>query len=163
MGEYDVVKQVFDGTGTVGFHRVAMQPAKPLGFGDLDGRPFFGLPGNPVSVVVAFEQFARPALLHMMGAKRIFRPRLNGRLAQGVRTNPEKVVFVRVRAAAGGDGVWVANLSGGQLSNMLSAMAYGNSFAVVPVGVGALSAGDKVELEMFTWPETRTKAEVLDE
>ena len=59
-------------------------------------------------------------------------------------------------------GTWVAGLSGGQLSNMLSAMAYGNAFAVIPVGTGAVEAGDEVDLEMFTWPETRTKEEALD-
>ena len=50
--------------GTVGFWKVAMQPAKPFAFGDVDGTPLFGLPGNPVSTFVAFEQFLRPALLH---------------------------------------------------------------------------------------------------
>jgi molybdopterin molybdotransferase len=163
MGEYDLVKTVLRDLGQINFWQVAMQPGKPFAFGLLDQTPFFGLPGNPVSVMVAFEQFARPALLHMMGAERIFRPRVQGRMGQEVRTNPEKAVFVRVTAVVDDGGEWVARLSGGQLSNMLSAMAYGNAFAVVPVGVGARSAGDKVDLEMFTWPETRTKAEVLDE
>jgi molybdopterin molybdotransferase len=162
MGEYDLVKTVLRDLGQISFWQVAMQPGKPFAFGLLNGTPFFGLPGNPVSVMVAFEQFARPALLHMMGAVNLFRPRVRGRLLSAVDTNPDKVVFLRVRAGLDDAGRWVAGLSGGQLSNMLSAMAHGNAFAVIPVGTGTVGAADEVELEMFTWPETRTKDEVLD-
>ena len=97
MGEYDVVKEVFAGLGDVEFWRVAMQPAKPFGFGSLGDKPFFGLPGNPVSVVVAFEQYLRPAILHMMGAAALFRPRVQGVIEETVRTDLEKVVFLRVQ------------------------------------------------------------------
>jgi len=160
MGEYDVVKQVFAGVGDVAFHRVAMQPAKPLGFGSVDGKPFFGLPGNPVSVVVAFEQFLRPALLAMMGADRLFRPRVAGSLGETVHTDPAKAVFLRVGAGYEDDR-WIARLSGGQSSNVLSALAAANAFAVVPVGTSTVNVGDPVTLEMFRWPETRTRTEVL--
>jgi len=90
MGEYDLVKSELALLGTVDFWRVAMQPAKPFAFGNLGGTPFFGLPGNPVSVVVSFEQFLRPALLAMMGAARLFRPRVPGILDGDVRTDPER-------------------------------------------------------------------------
>lgn len=161
MGEYDVVKLVFADVGDVQFHRVAMQPAKPLGFGTVGGKPFFGLPGNPVSVVVAFEQFLRPALLTMMGADRLFRPRVLGTLGDPVRTDPAKEVFLRTQASYA-DGRWSARLSGGQSSNVLSALAAANAFAVVPIGMGAVDAGTELELEMFRWPETRSRTEVLD-
>jgi molybdopterin molybdotransferase len=160
MGEFDVVKLVFADVGDVQFHRVAMQPAKPLGFGTVGGKPFFGLPGNPVSVVVAFEQFLRPALLAMMGADRLFRPRVRGRLDDAVRTDPAKEVFLRTEAAYD-EGTWSARLSGGQSSNVLSALAAANAFAVVPVGVGDVESGADLELEMFRWPETRRRMEVL--
>lgn len=163
MGEYDLVKTVLAELGQISFWQVAMQPGKPFAFGLLEGTPLFGLPGNPVSVMVAFEQLARPALLHMMGAREIYRTRVRGLLAQSISTNPAKVVFLRVRAELDNTGRWVAGLSGGQLSNMLSAMAHGNAFAVIPVGTGSVEAGDEVELEMFTWPETRKREEVLDE
>ncbi len=163
MGEYDLVKTILGDLGQINFWQVAMQPGKPFAFGLLDETPFFGLPGNPVSVMVSFEQFARPALLHMMGATRVFRPRIQGRMTGSVSTNPEKVVFLRVKAALDEAGDWVAGLSGGQLSNMLSAMAYGNAFAVIPTGTGAVEQDDEVALEMFTWPETRTKEEALDD
>lgn len=162
MGEYDLVKTVLRDLGEIDFWQVAMQPGKPFAFGLLNGVPFFGLPGNPVSVMVAFEQLARPALLHMMGATNLFRPRVQGRLLQAVETNPDRAVFLRVKATLDEGGRWVAGLSGGQLSNMLSGVAYANAFAVSPVGTGAIAAGDEVDLEMFTWPEARTKDEVLD-
>jgi molybdopterin molybdotransferase len=160
MGEYDVVKEVFRGLGDVDFWRVAMQPAKPFGFGSLGDKPFFGLPGNPVSVAVAFEQYLRPALLHMMGATALFRPRVEGVIEESVRTDPAKVVFLRV-AARYESGGWIARLSGGQSSNVLSALAAANAYGVVPVGVGSLEAGDSVSLEMFRWQESRTREEVL--
>jgi molybdopterin molybdotransferase len=160
MGTYDVVKSVLTELGGVSFWKVAQQPAKPFGFGLLDGTPFFGLPGNPVSVMVSFEQFARPALLHMMGATALFRPRVRARLRQAVSTNPEKDVFLRVRVGVDG-GELVADLAGGQSSNVLSAMANADGFALVPVGVDDLDEEDVVTLEMFSWPETRT-IEVLD-
>jgi molybdopterin molybdotransferase len=160
MGEYDLVKEVLGRLGGVEFWQVAMQPGKPFAFGRLGETPFFGLPGNPVSVTVAFEQFVRPALLHRMGARRIFRPRVRGTLAEAVSTEEARTVFLRVRAAYR-DGSWVAAPSGGQMSNMLAALARADAFAVIPAGVGGVAAGAEVELEMFRWPEQRTMEEVL--
>jgi molybdopterin molybdotransferase len=160
VGEYDLVKQVLGEMGDVAFWRVAMQPAKPFAFGFIGETPLFGLPGNPVSVVVAFEQFVRPALLRRMGSTRLFRPRVGGITSVPLSTDPEKTVFVRVATFAAGEG-WVATPSGAQVSNVLSGMARSDAFAVVPVGVGDLGAGDAVELEMFRWPERRTAEEVI--
>ncbi len=160
MGDYDVVKEVFKELGTVEFWRVAMQPAKPFGFGAVAGTPFFGLPGNPVSVAVAFEQYLRPALLQMMGSDQLFRPRVDAVMDEEVATDNAKEVFLRV-AARYKEGTWHAALSGDQSSNVLSALAAANAYAVVPVGAGLVRAGDTVELEMFRWPETRSRAEAL--
>jgi molybdopterin molybdotransferase len=161
MGEYDLVKAVLADVGDVAFWKVAQQPGKPFAFGHVDATPLFGLPGNPVSVMVSFEQFVRPALLLMMGATALFRPQVQGVLAQAVTTHPEKDVFIRVRTAEQ-DGVFVAGVAGRQSSNVLSAMARADAFALVPVGVSDLDAGDRVTLEMFSWPETRGM-EALDE
>jgi molybdenum cofactor synthesis domain-containing protein len=160
MGDYDLVKRVLTGLGGIELWKVAMQPAKPFAFGAVDGVPLFGLPGNPVSVMVAFEQFARPALLTMMGSGAVFRPRVSGRLTHPVATDPAKVVFLRVLTRWADDG-WEVTSSGGQASNVLSAVAAGDAFAVVPVGVADLDAFARVDLEMFRWPETRTRLEVL--
>ncbi len=160
MGDYDVVKQVLAEMGSVDFWQVAMQPAKPFAFGFVGSTPLFGLPGNPVSVTVSFEQFARPAILCRMGSRALFRPRVPGTLIEAVDTDPEKAVFLRV-AVHQQEGEWLAAPSGGQSSNVLSALARADAFAVVPVGTGGLAAGERVELEMFHWPETRTAEEVL--
>lgn len=154
MGTHDLVKQVLAEMGEVGFWQVAMQPAKPFAFGHLDGAPLFGLPGNPVSAMVAFEQFVRPALLSMMGSRWLLRPRVRGRVTSDIRSDPSKVVFTRA-SAVWGDGHWSAHPSDRQQSNMLSAMAEGDCFVVVPVGTAEVPAGGEAVLEMFRWPENR--------
>ena len=154
MGEYDLVKAVLTEQGGIEFWQVAMQPGKPFAFGMIDGTPLFGLPGNPVSVFVAFEQFVRPALLHMMGSPQTFRPRLTGEIEEPLSTNPEKTVFVRV-AVTWEDSTPHARPSGGQDSNVLSALASADALAVVPVGTGDVGAGSTVDLEMFRYPEDR--------
>lgn len=161
MGAYDVVKLTLRERGTVDFLKIAMQPGKPLGFGMVDQVPFFGLPGNPVSVFVSFEQFMRPALLAMMGAEFLFRDRVSGVLDDGITTNPEKDVFVRVTTERDADGRWHARSSGGQSSNVLSALAFADALAVVPVGVDRVEPGGTVDLEMIHWPESRTREEAL--
>jgi molybdenum cofactor synthesis domain-containing protein len=155
MGEYDVVKAVLLKMGNVDFWQVAMQPAKPFGFGRVGGLPFFGLPGNPVSSMVAFEQFVRPGLLKMMGATRLLRPRIMGRTKVDLQTDPAKTVFVRVRTWMEDEVRW-CEPSGGQSSNVLTAVALGDAFAVVEEGVGTIKAGSQVTLEMYRWPEERT-------
>lgn len=161
MGEYDLVKHLLAELGSVEFWKVAMKPAKPFAFGHLGETPFFGLPGNPVSVAVAFEQFLRPALLHMLGAKALFRPRIWGVLDEPVSTDPMKTVFLRVAVDPAADGYLHASLSGGQGSNILTALASADALAVVPVGIAGLDAGAMVELEMLRMPESRSAAEVL--
>ena len=162
MGEYDLVKQVLSELGDIDLWRVAMKPAKPFAFGKIAGTPLFGLPGNPVSVMVAFEQFARPALLKMMGAERLFRPLLMGTTTSRIDTDPEKTVFIRVFVKAEVDGRLTVTESGSQMSNVLSSAAAADAFVVVPVGVGTIEAGEPVTMEMFRWPETRTYQEARD-
>jgi molybdopterin molybdotransferase len=158
MGDYDHVKHVLGDRGTVEFWRVAMPHAKPFAFGRIEGVPFFGLPGNPVSTFVAFEQFVRPSLLHMMGARSLLRRRVVGTMGEDVATSPDKEVYLRVMLVDD-HGRQVAVLSGGQGSNVLSALAAADAFAVIPVGTGQVSAGDDVILELFRSPEGRTADE----
>lgn len=153
MGEYDLVKQVLAEMGEIEFWQVAMQPAKPFAFGQIDGTPLFGLPGNPVSVLVAFEQLVRPALLEMQGATAIMRPRVAATAGVAMSTDPAKVVFLRVAFRRGVPEA-VVEPSGSQSSNVLSAVAAADGFAVVPLGVGDLAEGDPVQVELFRHPET---------
>ena len=160
MGEYDLVKIILAELGTVDFWKVAMQPAKPFAFGHIDGTPLLGLPGNPVSVMVAFEQFARPALLHMMGCTAVFRPRAAARAAEGWNTPPDKTVFTRVVTEMR-ENVVYARRSGAQMSNVLSSLARADAFAVIPAGRGRVEEGDWITLELFRSPESRSAAEAL--
>jgi molybdopterin molybdotransferase len=153
MGDYDVIKEVLDDHPGVEFVTVAMNPGKPLGLGVVEGTPFFGLPGNPVSVLVSFEQFARPAILAMQGARRLLRPRVAGIAGETLTSDPAKEAYLRVRIV---DHERLAVLStGGQASNVLSGAGQADCFAVLPVGVAAVGAGDPVILELFRATETR--------
>lgn len=155
MGDYDVTKLVLQGDAHVDFWQVAIQPAKPFAFGRIGSALFFGLPGNPVSVLVSYEQFARPALLKMQGALALLRPRLVARAGESLDTDPEKTVFVRVRVQGLAEGEPTVVKAGGQASNVLSATAAADGFAVVPRGTGTVEAGEEVSVEMYKWPESR--------
>jgi molybdenum cofactor synthesis domain-containing protein len=160
MGEYDLVKEAVEELGEVHLWKVAIQPAKPVVFGRVAGAHFFGLPGNPVSVMVAFEQFARPALLAMMGSPLLFRSRRSARVRGRMAVEGGRTVFVRVRSWEE-DGVTWVEPSGGQGSNVLSALAAADAFAVVPRGTDVVEDGAEVAIEMFRLPESRS--EVVEE
>ncbi len=160
MGDFDVMRQVFARFGGFEFWQIAAQPGKPLAFGTVGSVPVFGLPGNPVAAAVAFEQLVRPALLHSMGSRLAFRARIPASMGEPVSTNPQKVVFLRVKADRTGENC-VVRLSGAQGSGVLSALANADAFAVVPVGIGDLPAGSPVELELFLSPEARTVEEAI--
>ncbi len=155
MGDYDVTKKVLEGSTSVGFWQVAIQPAKPFAFGKVGEALFFGLPGNPVSVLVSFEQFLRPALLKLQGATRILREQAPAVAGERLATDPDKTVFVRVRVSGNESGRPIVVSAGGQSSNVLSAAAMADAFAVVPRGTSVVEAGGDVVIEKFKAPETR--------
>jgi len=148
VGERDVVKAAFYRHGDVAFSKVAMQPGMPQGFGFLEGKPFFGLPGNPVSVFVSFEMFVRPAILKMMGRANLGRPEVSAALTESIEGPRDKSVFVRVDVTRGAGG-WSAAPTGGRGSNLISTVARANGLAVLPPGVGSLKAGERVTVFLF--------------
>ena len=148
VGERDVVKAAFFRHGDVSFSKVAMQPGMPQGFGFLEGRPFFGLPGNPVSVFVSFEMFVRPAILKMMGRPNLGRPEVSATLTEEISGPKGKTVFVRVTAARGPDG-WRATPTGGRGSNLISTIARANGLAVLPPGIDSLAVGERASVLLF--------------
>lgn len=154
MGDYDVIKLVLREDSDVDFFQVAMKPGKPFGFGQLEDVPFFGLPGNPVSVLVSFEQFVRPAILRMQGASALLRPRTTGVAGERFVSDPLKEEFIRVAFTGSGPELEVSQ-TGGQSSNVLSAAARADAFAVIPVGTEVVETGDPVILELFRALETR--------
>ena len=145
VGAHDVVREVIGRLGDVRFSRVAMQPGQPQAFGTIgdDKVPFFGLPGNPVSALVSFEVFVRPAIRRMLGSEPIHRPRVRARLSQALTSPAGRRQFVRVRLTVE-DGEYVASPVGGAGSHLVAAMAHANALAVVPEEITELPAGTPV-------------------
>jgi molybdenum cofactor synthesis domain-containing protein len=145
VGDFDYVKAVLDRLGTMRSWQVAIKPAKPLAFGVVKGKPVFGLPGNPVSSMVSFELFARPALRQMAGHRRIFRPQVDAVATEAITRRPDgKLHLVRVIARLDDDGRWRVRSAGGQGSHQLAAAAAANALALVPDGDG-VGAGAAVK------------------
>lgn len=155
MGEYDVTKLVLRDEADVDFYRVAMKPGQPQGFGRVGGKPFFGLPGNPVSVFISFEQFVRPALLHMQGATALLRPRVIGVAGATFESDPAKEEYIRVRFETDSP-VLRCVPTGGQGSHVLSGVANADAFVVMEVGVERVEVDGPVVIELFRAMETRS-------
>ena len=148
VGERDVVKAAFFKRGDLDFFKVAMQPGMPQGFGHIEGKPFFGLPGNPVSVFVSLEVFIRPALLKMMGRSQLFRPEVTATLTDDVSGPRGKLQFARVLVERTEEG-WSARPTGGRGSNLISTVARANGLAMIPVGTETAPAGSPVKVMVF--------------
>lgn len=141
MGAFDFVKVVLDELGEMRWMQIAIKPAKPMAFGFVDDMPVFGLPGNPVSSMVSFELFARPALRKMAGHPRIDRPWVQAIASEDLLRRPDgKTHFARVIAEYV-DGAYRLRFAGGQGSHQLRAMADANALAVVPDGDGVEAGG----------------------
>lgn len=146
VGEHDYVKEVLEEIGfEPDFWRVRTRPGSPFTFGLLRGRPVFALPGNPVSAMVTFEVFARPALDRMQGLADPRRPRTPVRAAERIRTKPGFTHFLRCRLEPHADGVPRARLTGPQGSGILTSMVAADALLVVPEEVGVLEPGDPAE------------------
>ena len=151
VGAHDVVKDVVRAHGEIAVWRVRMRPGKPFAFGNYRGTPFFGLPGNPVSALLTFEQFVRPALLKMSGRARWDKPTVQVTLLEVV-TGDGRETYARAWVERDGAS-YVARLSGGQGSNILSALTGANALVIVPDGVTRLEAGSRAAAQMLNWPE----------
>ncbi|MFC1993761.1 gephyrin-like molybdotransferase Glp [Chloroflexota bacterium] len=156
VGEYDVVKDVLARQGEIGFWTVRMKPGKPLAFGVLKigGRiiPHLGLPGNPVSSMVVFEQFARPAILKMRGKRNFAKPVIQAQSGSRVNNTDRRRVFVRVRVEER-QGQYFAQVTGPQGSGILTSMAQANGLMIVPEDVSFVEEGDKVCVQMLDWSQ----------
>ena len=145
VGELDFVKEALTRAGAeLHLWRVSMRPGKPITFGSLGGRPVFGLPGNPVSAMVTFELFVRPALLKMLGQRTVERPRLRARALSEIPNPGARRGYLRVRLRADGQG-WGAELTGNQGSSVLSSMVMADGLAVVDPDT-VIAAGSPVDV-----------------
>ncbi len=154
-GDYDIVKDVLAREGEVAFWTVAMKPGKPLAFGtfERDGRriPHIGLPGNPVSSMVAFELFGRPAIMKMMGKREWLRPVIRATTTDRITNAGDPRLFLARCIVTRRDGRYYASLTGSQGSGILTSMARANGLALIPPEVDAVEEGAKVDVLMLDW------------
>ncbi|MDQ6986794.1 MAG: molybdopterin molybdotransferase MoeA [Mariprofundaceae bacterium] len=150
VGHHDFVRPTLDALGiSMHFWRVAMRPGHPLAFGtSKNGTAVFGLPGNPVSSMVCFEQFAVPALRSMMGHEKLFRRTIKARLSHALKDRAGRAHFVRVTLSCDENG-YIATSTGTQGSGVLMSMAVAEGFAVVPVESEGFAAGDMVAVQLL--------------
>ena len=149
VGDYDFVKDVLNDLGTeMVFWKVAMKPGKPLAFGLIQGKPVFGLPGNPVSSMVSFEEFVRPSLLKMMGHRQLFRPVIEAVLKEDIHKEPGRRHFVRAFVSFDKDHYQVT-ITGEQGSAILRSMVKANGLVVVPEDRKIVKAGEKVQVQLL--------------
>ena len=150
VGEADFVKQLLDKLGEVLFWKIAMKPGRPLAFGRIGDAHFFGLPGNPVSVMVTFYQFVRDALLVLQGRHHVApMPLFKAALAAPIRKVPGRTEFQRAILAQDGDGAWTVRTTGDQGSGILSSMSRANCFVVLPTATGNVAAGEQVDVQLL--------------
>lgn len=156
-GDYDMVKDVLEQRGEMNFWSVRMRPAKPLAFGFIRtdaGRPLplLGLPGNPVSALLAFEMFGRPAIRRMLGRDLLARPVVEGVLTGPIFNSDGRRVYARVEVERR-DGTWFATPTGPQGSNILTSLSRANGLAICPADLPRKDAGQAVKILMLDWNE----------
>jgi len=145
VGEHDYLRSVLDDLGAEQrFWKLRMRPGAPVGFGLLRGVPWIGLPGNPVSTMVTFELFVRPAIRKMAGHPLPFRRGVPVRVAEPIRLKPRLQHFLRAVVTDGPEGA-EARLTGPQGSGILTSMVLANALVVIPEGQFETPAGDRVQ------------------
>ncbi|MDA1080892.1 MAG: molybdopterin molybdotransferase MoeA [Gemmatimonadetes bacterium] len=143
VGEFDYMREVIaELGGSLDFWRVRMRPGAPIGFGTLGGTPWIGLPGNPVSTMVTFELFARPAIRKMRGHDALFRSTVTVTLDEPVRLAANLTHYLRAVVTRHEGGRLTARLTGPQSSGVLSSMARANVLLIVPQGAIEMNAGE---------------------
>ncbi|MCI0476809.1 MAG: molybdopterin molybdotransferase MoeA [Anaerolineales bacterium] len=151
VGDYDIVKDVLNAEGEMRFWQVKMKPGKPLAFGILRGKkpvPLLGLPGNPVSAMISFEVFARPAILTMLGKSKFARPTVRAILQEEIRNDSARRNFIRVVVEQRGADL-IARSTGEQGSGILTSVARANGLLIVPEDVARVRAGEIVDVQML--------------
>ena len=156
-GDFDIVKDLLANRGKITFWTVRMRPAKPLAFGIFprangENVPHIGLPGNPVSTLVAFEELVRPAILSMLGKQNTQKSVVNAILVGDIVNYDERRVYARVTVTKKNH-IYYATLTGDQGSGILTSMARANGLAICPEDIPIMKSGETVEVQMLDWPE----------
>lgn len=150
VGEADYMKQLLEKLGQVVFWKIAMKPGRPLAYGKVGDAHYFGLPGNPVSVMVTFYQFVREAMLVLMGQPEPApAPLMHVICTQEIKKLPGRTEFQRGVLYTGQDGQWKVRPTGNQGSGILRSMSEANCFIVLDETVGNVSAGTTVQVQLL--------------
>jgi len=150
VGEADFVKQLLDKLGEVLFWKIAMKPGRPLAYGKIGGAHFFGLPGNPVSVMVTFYEFVRDALFVLQGRRDVApMPMFKAMLAAPIRKVPGRTEFQRGILTPSASGGYEVRTTGDQGSGILSSMSQANCFIVLSADTGNVAAGETVDVQLL--------------
>jgi molybdopterin molybdotransferase len=149
VGEADFTKAMMKKLGDVAFWKIAMRPGRPMAVGRIGDAVLFGLPGNPVAVMVTFLAFVRPALLRMMGARATAPVLLKARSSEAVRKKPGRTEYQRGVVTRAADGSLEVRTTGNQGSGVLSSMVQANGLIVLHHAQGNVAAGDPVDVMMF--------------
>ena len=149
VGDYDLVKDILKELGAdMKFWKVAMRPGQPLAFGVIEGKPTFGLPGNPVSCMISFEQFVRPSLLKASGHRRLFRPLVEAELKEPLKKKEGRTYFLRCLVAVE-EGRYVVTTTGEQGSGILMSMVRANGLIILPEERITFKAGEMVKVQLL--------------
>jgi molybdopterin molybdotransferase len=149
VGEADFVKDVLQRTGSVDFWKVAMKPGRPLSFGRVGNAWFFGLPGNPVSVMVTFYQFVQPALVRMMGQTGPRSLTIRIPCVSKLKKRPGRVEYQRGLLERDESGQLVVRKTGAQGSGILTSMSRADCFIILPMDNSGVEPGEMVEVQPF--------------
>jgi molybdopterin molybdotransferase len=148
-GDRDLVRDVLNELGAKQvFWKVAVKPGGPTAFAMYETTPVFSLPGNPVSTLITFEEFVRPALLKMLGHQRVLRPLFKAVLREALQKKPGKAQIVRVRLEKEG-GRWFASSAGNQQTAILKTMVDAQALAILPTDSDNFAAGDEVDVHFY--------------
>lgn len=148
-GDCDYVRDILTELGAEQlFWKVGIKPGGPTAFFMHNGQPVFALPGNPVSTMITFEEFVRPALLKMLGHRYVLRPLFSATLREPVKKKPGKVQIIRVQLAKEA-GRWYASSAGNQQTAILKTMVDAQALALLPAESGGAAAGDEVDVHFY--------------
>jgi len=149
VGDADYIRDILGRFGQVAFWKVAVKPGRPLSFGKLGGSLFFGLPGNPVSVMVTFQIFVKRAISKLAGESEFSEPRLLMKTVSDLRKRPGRMEYQRGIMSVDASGETVVASTGEQGSGILSSMSQANCFIILPDDSDGARAGDRVEVQPF--------------
>ena len=149
VGEADFVKETLEKLGKVEFWKVAMKPGRPLAFGRVQDAAFFGLPGNPVSVMVTFYQFVQPSLRKLMGEPNTQNLTVKVRSASKLKKRPGRMEYQRGVLQRNEDGELQVHKTGAQGSGILSSMSQANCFIILPIDSATVEPGEWVDVQPF--------------